>query len=68
MNSEYDKPYKIAIGETSPSCGKVQRTRERIKSRKDSHVDWWLYADDRPFEYFNMIDDFESYLEEYKKR
>lgn len=68
FNSEYRKPYKIAIGKTDTSCGLVQRTREREKKRKDSHVDWWLYEKSEPYKFFEMIDDFESYYEEYKKR
>lgn len=68
FNSEYQKPYKIAIGKTDTSCGLVQRTREREKNRKDSHVDWWLYEKSEPYKFFEMIDDFESYYEEFKKR
>lgn len=67
-NSEYGKPYKIAIGTTDLSCGLVQRTREREKKRKDSHVDWWLYKEAKPYKSFKMIDDFETYLEEYNKK
>ena len=62
FNSEYQKPY------TDKSCGLVQRTREREKKRKDSHVDWWLYENAEPYKFFEMIDDFESYYEEYNKR
>jgi len=69
MNSEYKKPYKIAKGFTNPECGLVQRTRERNKNlKKSSHVDWWLYIDARPYESFQIIDDFEAYLEEYSKK
>lgn len=65
FTSEYGKPYKIAVGETNPQFGLVQRTKERKKKAK-SHVDWWLYRDAKPYEAFTIIDDFEDYLEEYK--
>jgi hypothetical protein len=68
LTTEYGKPYKIAIGTTDPLYGLVQRTREREKGRKNSHVDWWLYKDAKPYISFKMIDDFETYLEEYKKK
>jgi len=68
MTSEYGKPYKIAKGLTISECGPVQRTRERNKKRRDSHVDWWIYPEGKPYEKFNMIDDFDSYLEENVKK
>lgn len=67
-NVDYKKPYKIAFGVTDESCGPAQRTRERVKRCRNSHVDWWLYESAKPYEYFDMIDDFEIYYEEYKKR
>lgn len=67
LNSEYGKPYKIAIGITDSKNGIVQRTKERIKIRKGSHVDWWLYKHAKPYESFEMIDNFECYYENYKK-
>ncbi|SHM76934.1 hypothetical protein SAMN02746066_03240 [Anaerosporobacter mobilis DSM 15930] len=63
LNSNYGKPYKIAVGITKKECGKVQRTKERIK-KKNSHVDWWLYEDAKPCENFKMIEDFQAFLEE----
>lgn len=69
-NSEYKKPFKIARGVTEPSCGPSQRTKEREKKRKDSHVDWWLYEGAEPFKSgdFNLIDDFEKFLSEFNKK
>lgn len=64
--SDMKVPYQIAIGETSPRHGLVQRTRERTKKRT-SHVDWWLYKDALPYEEFEMIVDFEGYLQNYMK-
>lgn len=66
ITSEYRKPYKIAVGETNRRHGPVQRTKER-KKKSGSHVDWWLYVNAAPWEEFEMIDDFEAYLEDYKK-
>lgn len=68
-NRDYRPPMKIAIGFTEPCHGVVQRTKERepIKYKKSSHVDWWLYKDARPYQSFQMIENFESYYEEYKK-
>lgn len=63
-NCEYRPPCKIAKGLTARKHGIVQITRERTK-RKSSHVDWWLYKDATPYEEFEMIEDFESYLENY---
>lgn len=68
MNSEYNKPHKIAYGVTAPEHGIAQRTKERIPKRKDSHVDWWLYKGAKPYECFEMIQDFEKYYEEYKEQ
>lgn len=60
------EPYKIAVGFTEPKHGLVQRTRERTGT-KTSHVDWWLYKDARPYEEFEIIDDFCKYLDDYNK-
>jgi hypothetical protein len=65
MNSDMQIPYKIAIGNTNPDYGLVQRTKERKKS-KTSHVDWWIYKDATPYLEFEIIVDFERYLENYK--
>lgn len=67
LTSEYGKPYKIAVGETVPKYGLVQRTKERKKKAK-SHVDWWLYRDAKPYNSFTIIEDFEAHLEEYKRK
>lgn len=64
--SDMKVPYKIAVGKTNPRHGLVQRTRERTKKRT-SHVDWWLYRDASPYEEFEMIADFEEYLQNYIK-
>ncbi len=64
--SDMEVPYTIAVGYTDPRHGIVQRTRERVKS-KSSHVDWWLYTDARPYEEFEMIDNFEEYILNCKK-
>ncbi len=64
ISSEVKPPYKIAVGTTNPVHGPTQRTKERIKT-KSSHVDWWLYKDAKPQECFDIIDDFEEYLEQY---
>lgn len=44
-----------AYGVTDPSCGLVQRTKER-KQKKDSHVDWWLYKGAEPHKFFKAVD------------
>lgn len=61
-------PCKIAVGLTEPEHGLVQRTKERfVKKSKTSHVDWWLYEDAEPHKEFKLIDDFEEFLNDYKK-
>lgn len=64
--SDMKVPYQIAIGETNPRHGLVQRTRERTKKRT-SHVDWWLYKSASPYDEFEMIDNFEEHLQNYIK-
>ena len=66
MNSDMQVPYKIAIGITERRWGLVQPTRER-KSKSKSHVDWWLYKGATPHKSFELIADFEKYLEAYIK-
>ncbi len=68
MSNEHQKPFKIAKGVTHSSCGLSQRTKERIKKKKDSHVDWWLYEGAEPHKHFEIIDDFEDRYEEIKKK
>lgn len=41
----------IVKGETERSCGPCQLTKERKKC-KDSHVDWWIYEESNPEQYF----------------
>jgi len=62
-NSEYERPYKIAIGKTDGKYGVAQRTRERKDGYRGSHVDYWLYRDAKPYESFRMIDDFNQYMQ-----
>lgn len=64
--SDMKVPYQIAIGETSPRHGLVQRTKERTKKRT-SHVDWWLYKDASPYDEFEMIANFEEHFQHYMK-
>ena len=47
----YPKPF-IARGQTHASCGPCQLTSER-ESRQDTHVDWWIYRDAKPQNYFD---------------
>lgn len=50
------QPNAIAAkGVTSPTCGVVQRTKERIDTKK-SHVDWWLYDGAKPHIFFEAVD------------
>lgn len=63
MNSCYQKPFLIAKGITIPQCGPCVRTKEYKKEcKKSSHVDWWLYEDSKPYTAFELISDFEQYL------
>lgn len=62
LDSDLHKPYKIAIGKTAPECGLSQRTRERKRKYKGSHVDWWLYMNAEPWKHFKIIDDFDTYF------
>ncbi len=64
--SDMEVPYQIAVGETNPRHGLVQRTKERTKKRT-SHVDWWLYKDASPYDEFEMIVNFEEYFLNYMK-
>ena len=66
VNSDIREPCAIAVGYTNPIHGLVQRTRERTHKRT-SHVDWWLYKDAMPWVGFEIIRDFETFYEEYKK-
>ena len=64
--SDMKIPYQIAVGETNPRHGLVQRTKERSKKRT-SHVDWWLYKDASPHEEFEIILNFEEFFQNYMK-
>lgn len=46
----------VAKGITNKECGPCQRTSERIPKRKDSHVDWWIYENSNPEDYFEKIE------------
>lgn len=67
MTSDMQIPYKIAIGMTDPIYGLVQPTKER-KPKSGSHVDWWLYKGATPYKEFELIPDFESYLQEFMEK
>ena len=44
----------IAKGQTERTCGLCQLTSERER-RNDTHVDWWIYKDSEPQEYFDEV-------------
>lgn len=44
----------IAEGETKAFCGPCQLTSER-ENREGTHVDWWIYDDAKPHEYFTEV-------------
>ncbi len=67
MNNKFRPPYKIAKGVTEPSCGPSQRTKERKPKQKSSHVDWWIYENEEPHQYFWLIEDFNEYYSNYMK-
>lgn len=67
MTSDMKVPYQIALGETNPKYGLVQRTKKRKPECKSSHVDWWLYKDAAPYKEFKIIENFEEYITNYKK-
>lgn len=46
----------VAYGTTEKSCGPHQRTIERESDRRDSHVDWWIYENSDPQNYFREED------------
>ncbi len=49
----YPRPF-IAKGVTEATCGPCQLTSER-EERDDTHVDWWIYKDANPQEYFEEV-------------
>ncbi|MFR8247623.1 MAG: hypothetical protein ACLU9V_07035 [Roseburia sp.] len=44
----------IAKGQIEGSCGPSQLTSER-EERTDTHVDWWLYQDSEPQNFFREV-------------
>lgn len=44
----------IAVGETKGSCGPSQLTSDR-EVRDDTHVDWWIYENTEPQNYFKEV-------------
>lgn len=48
---KYQPPYLLAKGITKGCCGVSCLTSE-WKKKKGSHVDWWLYENATPWEYF----------------
>lgn len=46
----------VAKGITSKDCGPCQRTTERLPDKKGSHVDWWIYENSNPENYFEKIE------------
>lgn len=44
----------IAKGQTEGSCGPSQLTSER-EERTDTHVDWWVYQDSEPQNFFREV-------------
>lgn len=52
---KYQPPYLLAKGITKGICGVSCFTNE-WKKKKGSHVDWWLYEDTAPWEYFEEVD------------
>lgn len=54
---KYQPPYLLAKGITNGNCGVSCFTKEwKKKKKKDSHVDWWLYENAMPWEYFEEVD------------
>lgn len=49
----------IAKGQTEASCGPCQLTSEREK-REDTHVDWWIYDESQPQQYFQGVNEDEE--------
>ena len=50
----YPRPI-IAKGETEGACGPCQLTAER-EQREDTHVDWWIYDETCPQDFFIEVD------------
>lgn len=53
LMKKYEDAPKLIVGETVPSCGLSMRTREsKTRKCRDSHIDWWIYKDAHPEQYF----------------
>lgn len=50
----------IVIGETDGECGPSQLTKERVLGKNDSHVDWWIFKDALPHNFFRKVDENEE--------
>lgn len=50
----YPNPF-IVKGETIGTCGPCQLTSDR-EERNDTHVDWWVYENTDPQNYFKKVD------------
>lgn len=49
-------PERILLeGVTNPQYGLIQKTAERKKETRDSHVDWWLFKDATPWMDFKEV-------------
>lgn len=49
-------PERILLeGITNSKYGLIQKTSERKKEKKNSHVDWWLFKDATPWIDFNEV-------------
>lgn len=51
---KYQPPYLLAKGITKGVCGVSCFTRD-WKKKRTSHVDWWLYKNATPWEYFEEV-------------
>lgn len=45
----------VAKGSTNKECGPCQRTKDRDSKVKNSHVDWWIYENANPQQYFKEV-------------
>lgn len=54
MMQKYHPEPIIAQGVTDPGCGLSLRiTESKFRKRRGSHVDWWIYENTTPQNYFN---------------
>lgn len=56
--SKYTPEQIVAKGTTNPACGLSMRTEESKSKRNctKSHIDWWIYENSNPEDYFEEID------------